>query len=261
MSGKAWSKEELEYLENNWGNKSIPNIASKLNRTIGAVGAKAKRLGLEKYLNCGNYITFNRLIEELGYHSYNWTLKKFIKYGCPIKLKRKLNHNYKIIVIDEFWKWAEKNKSIIKFDKLEENSLGKEPKWVKEKRILDKKSLKIKNRPWSKEEENLLIAKVKSYKYTFSDLAKEFNRTEPAIRKKLNRLNCNYRPITNKKPFSKEDNEKLRELFLMGYSSDLIARELNKGEFTVMQKIRDLKKNPNIEFRTLVNKNSCNYGC
>lgn len=60
--------------------------------------------------------------------------------GALLKLRKKLNHAYKVIKIDEFWDWAEKNKEVVRFNKLEENALGKEPKWVKEKRYLDKKT-------------------------------------------------------------------------------------------------------------------------
>ena len=43
--GKWWNKEEIEFLEDNWGYKSIPAIAKSLNRTISAVKAKAVKLG------------------------------------------------------------------------------------------------------------------------------------------------------------------------------------------------------------------------
>ena len=58
--GKWWSNEEIEFLEDNWGYKSIPVIAKSLNRTINAVKVKAVRLGLGDHLDSGNYITFNK---------------------------------------------------------------------------------------------------------------------------------------------------------------------------------------------------------
>lgn len=252
---KFWSAEEVEYLEENWGIKSIPNIAKNINRTVAAVKAKAIKLELGEYNNSGIYITFNQLLKALGYNSYTHILERYSKHGCPIKTKKKLNHAYKVINIDEFWDWAEKNKEVVRFNKLEENALGKEPKWVKEKRILDKKNLKIinNNRIWTKEEDNLLISKVKSYRYTWSDLAKEFNRTEPAIKKRLYKLNCPYRPIQrdNKIAWTNEENNKLKELFSQGYSSDQIAKILNKSEFSIIEKIRILKVIPDKEFKRL----------
>ena len=41
---KFWSAEEVEYLEENWGIKSIPNIAKNINRTVSTDGV-VERLG------------------------------------------------------------------------------------------------------------------------------------------------------------------------------------------------------------------------
>ena len=90
---KFWSAEEVEYLEENWGIKSIPNIAKNINRTVAAVKAKAIKLELGEYNNSGIYITFNQLVKALGYNqSYSWILERYSKHGCPIKTKKKLNH-------------------------------------------------------------------------------------------------------------------------------------------------------------------------
>lgn len=65
------------------------------------------------------------MLKALGYNSYTHILERYSKHGCPIKTKKKLNHAYKVIKIDEFWDWAEKNKEVVRFNKLEENALGK----------------------------------------------------------------------------------------------------------------------------------------
>lgn len=255
MAGKWWSKEEINYLENSWGVISILAISKKLNRTVRAVRAKAIKLNLGNYIDAGAYITFNQLTKALGHkNSYTWLLDRYTRYGCPIKNKKILNQSYKVIKIDDFWKWAEKNKDVVKFHKFEENALGKEPSWVKEKRIIDKNNLKIinNNRIWSREEDNLLISKVKSYKYTYSDLAKEFNRTEAAIKKRLLKLKVPYRPKprNNKEIWTIEQNNRLKELFLKGYSNDFIAKELGKSEFTIYERMKILKSKPDSEFKS-----------
>lgn len=43
-----------------------------------------------------------------------------------------MNNTFKIIYLDEFWKWAEKNRSFLDFSKMEPLALGKEPGWVNE---------------------------------------------------------------------------------------------------------------------------------
>lgn len=47
--------------------------------------------------------------------------------------KKVKGSSFKVINLDEFWKWAEKNRTIIDFSQLEENVLGKEPEWLKDK--------------------------------------------------------------------------------------------------------------------------------
>ena len=42
MGGKRWTTEELEYLRENWGNKSIATIAYTLGRSRNAVLVKKK---------------------------------------------------------------------------------------------------------------------------------------------------------------------------------------------------------------------------
>lgn len=259
MAGRKWSKEDIEYLEELWGIKSLKNISKKLNRTTQSVRAKAIRLGLGSHLHATEDLSLNILLKELGYKkSYSWWAAKLEKHGCPIKLKKVFKNNFKVVNINDFWKWAEKNQKILNFDRFEENTLGKEPKWVKEKRKKDKNDLTVinKNKKWTKQEDQLLISKIKMYKYTYEELSKEFNRTETAIRKRLYRLNVPYRAVTKKKEktyeeyFNKECNPRYwtiqEELYLFKNkhkSNKQLAVELNKTEHAISQKKRRLDIN------------------
>ena len=49
---KKWTKEDVEYLTEKWGNVSIPSLAKKLNRSVNAVKLKAGRLNLRKWSIC-----------------------------------------------------------------------------------------------------------------------------------------------------------------------------------------------------------------
>lgn len=192
---RYWTKEEQEYLENSWGDISIPKISKKLNRTIRAVQLKAYELGLGSFTEQGDYITFNQLLRVLGYqNSYKYLEKRLKKLDFPIKNKKITNQNIKVVHLNDFWKWAEKNKYSLNFAKFEKNSLGLEPDWVDERREEDRKKLKSKKR-WTKEEDKLLICLTKTYKYTYDDLKKRLNRTEEAIKKRLYILKVPYRPI------------------------------------------------------------------
>lgn len=240
-----WREEEIQYLEDSWGVYSIPTIAKKLNRPIGGVKAKAYRIGLDQHLYSGGKVTLNLVIQNLGYKSYTWMAKQFLKYGCPIQNKKVNNKSFKVIEINEFWEWAKENQDILNFRYFEENSLGLEPKWVKEKRRQDRINLKKlnKNKLWTREEEALLIAKLKSYRYTCKELAEEFNRTENSILRKISKMKIPYRPVPknekkiNEIIWTNKENEKFVRLYKGGYSIKEISDILRKSEELIEERV------------------------
>lgn len=251
---KKWTQEELDFLEEKWGVLSKKLIAKKLNRSLNSVIVKAVRLGLGGYINARDEITLNLLINTLGYkNSYSWVSKKFENHNIPIKKMKIIDKSVKMVNINEFWKWAEKNKEILNFADFEEGALGKEPLWVKEKRNIDKNSLnKInRNRLWTKYEEQLLISKVKSMKYTYEELSKEFNRTEGAIKSRLNKLQTPYRPLERDRHiiWTEEENNTLLQMYKEGYGANQIARKINKSEFSVKERVGILESRKNIVFK------------
>lgn len=80
-SSRNWTEEELEYLMDSWGVISIESIAKKLNRTTHAVSLKAGRLGLGPFLESGEYLTLNRLLNEIfgTYVGKQYTIKSWIE--------------------------------------------------------------------------------------------------------------------------------------------------------------------------------------
>lgn len=251
---KKWTQEELDFLEEKWGVLSKNLIAKKLNRSLNSVIVKAVRLGLGRYINARDEITLNLLINTLGYkNSYSWVSKKFENHNIPIKKMKIIDKSVKMVNINEFWEWAEKNKEILNFADFEEGALGKEPLWVKEKRNIDKNSLnKInRNRLWTKYEEQLLISKVKSMRYTYEELSKEFNRTEGAIKSRLNKLQTPYRPLERDRHiiWTEEENNTLLQMYKEGYGANQIARKINKSEFSVKERVGILESRKNIVFK------------
>lgn len=238
-----WTKDEINYLEDNWGIISIIGIAKKLNKTIDAVRCKAYRIGLRNFINNGDYITFNQLVNAIGYGgSYGYLGKRLSKLDFPIKYKKIISKKVKIVYLNDFWKWCEKHKSSLNFAKFEKNSLGLEPDWVDEKRKMDKKNpgKLIHNRKWTSEDDNLLISLTKSCKYTYKDLSKRLNRTENAIKRRLYDLKVPYRPIPrdNHIKWSDEENEKMIELHNKGYDSNAIAQLLNKTQLSICDRLK-----------------------
>ena len=205
MGAKTWRKEELEILEDKWGASSIPQIAKILGKSVNAIRCKAQKIGLESFIDCGEYVTFNKLIKD-------------------------------------FWKWAEQHKQDISFAKFEKGSIGEEPAWVGEKRKADltNPSKVNHNRKWTKEQDNLLIEKTKSCRYTYKDLARDFNRTENAIKRRLYDLAVPYRPVpldTHIK-WTEEENKKMFELHEKGYDTYAIAQILNKTHLSISDRLK-----------------------
>ena len=81
-----WSKEEEEFLTENWGNLSIKAIAKKLNRSENAIVVRKTRLGLGSFLENGEYITFYLLMQTiLGGKNPSYLMKRLERDGFPIK--------------------------------------------------------------------------------------------------------------------------------------------------------------------------------
>lgn len=237
MGNKWWTKEEVDYLQEHWGSIPLENMVKKLKRTNASIYTKAMKLNLGGYCDSGEMLTTSELIRTLGYEkTIAWTRDRLIKHGLPVKKVKIINKTVYKLKIDDFWKWAEKNKKLVNFARLEKGALGKEPAWVDEKRKLDLENPIKKSgyRPWTKEEDNLLVSKVKSYRYTYKDLAEEFKRTEASIKHRLYLLKVPYRPVPKEhKVWTDEEKRKAIELVKAGYDNYAIAKELNKSYLSI----------------------------
>lgn len=243
MGCKIWSNQDINLLKDNWGNNSIRWLAKKLNRSESAVIVKAQRLGLSSFGQSGELITVCQLLKALGlFNSYSWIKKKFIDNGLPVVSKTTVNQKTLKISIDKFWKWGEKNKQILNFARFEEGVLGVEPDWVKEKRKADLSNPTKTNfnRKWTKAEDSLLISKTKSNRYTYKDLAFEFNRTEAAIKRRLRSLKVSCRPVPldNHIKWTDEENEEMINLYNKGYDAYAIAKKLNKTHLSIPDRLK-----------------------
>lgn len=250
MQGTTWSKEDVEYLEDNYGVKSIGTIARNLGRTETSVIVRKTRMGLGTFLDSGEYVTYSQLLvalygldtAESAYRvNKSWT-------GFPVKRKKVLNNSFKIVYIEDFWKWAEENKRKIDFSKMEENILGAEPEWVKQKRRIDFEC-RMKNSPWTKAEDMKLERMLNQRKYNYTDLSATLNRTEGAIRRRIWDLALDVKPVRAKaKMWTKEEIAKLVFLYDEGWSLEKIGQKLGRTGQSVRGKI-ELIQNPDMYLR------------
>lgn len=252
MGAKNWTIEEKEYLEDNWGLKSVPTIAKNLNRSIDAVVVMKNRIGLGSFLDSGEYITFNQLKLALninggsGYKNISWVKNR----NFPIKTKKVLNNSFQVVYLEDFWKWAEQYQTFIDWFKVEKNILGKEPEWVDQQRKISYKTKRIiKMTPWTNIEDEYLKSLISEYKYSYKEIAEKLSRTEGAIIRRCQDLNIKGRPIKadNHIKWTYEELIKLRELLLNRTSYELMSKEIGRGTKAIRGTVYRLYGTENID--------------
>lgn len=233
---KNWTNEEIEYLQENWGNKSTPLMAQHLGRTVVAVCVKAQKLGLGAFFdNSYKYITKHQLFLALGlgqgsdsYKNISWIKNRGLKLHKIIRKKQ----TFEVICLDEFWKWAYKNQTFIDFSRFEKYALGPEPEWVDKKRRDDViRSTQITTAPWTPVEDIRLKRLLKEKKYTYFELSKILHRTDGAIQKRICYLKIKEHPIKadNQIRWTDEDYDTLAEMIKAGDKYEKISSIIGKS--------------------------------
>jgi hypothetical protein len=245
---RYWTETELDYLQEKWGIMSVPNLAKNLNRSVESVIYKVRRLELGGLIQSSSYISLFTLFCQFGKkHSYRATLNKWINHNFQYRNQTVNNKSVKVVHLDYFWEWAEQNKHIINFSKLEPNSLGLEPDWVKDKRRADVKLYAKKClTKWTKGDDSKLETYLKLNKYDKSELARLLNRTENAILRRITKLKLEYCPVKAKKKqqlWTKQEILKLVDLHDKGYSNNIIVDlfENSRSEKSIEYKLHNLK--------------------
>ncbi|ENK0558517.1 hypothetical protein AB2T19_003338 [Clostridium botulinum] len=242
---RDYTKEELIYLEEKWGAKSVKAIARKLNRSEWAVRMKAYKMGLGDPKLSIDGITINQLSKAIGVH-YQSIMRNWVEqYGFPVKNKILINESIAYATQNDFWEWAKDNKNLIDFSRIEENILGKEPQWAKEKRRIDiLANNKSRNkRPWTDSEIEKLISLLKTYNFTYADIAERLGRSQSAVKRKIYDLKIPYRPVPKRRGvfWTKDQKVKLKELYDKGYTPTLISKTIGKSEFSIYEKLRAME--------------------
>lgn len=232
-TGEKWTDEEKQYLQDNWGTLSKQTIAKNLNRSVDSIDVMKYRLGLGTFLENGDYITWNQFQKVIGTTSSSYKSKSWINNrSFPLHMKKVGKCSFKIVYIDEFWKWAEKNKDLLDFSKIEKNILGIEPEWVADKRRHDfEKSRKYITTPWTKSEDEKLKYLLKQHKYSYMELSKMLRRTNGAIQRRIIDLGLKERPVKadNHTKWTEEERNLLIDLILAGYGYEYISEHIHRS--------------------------------
>ena len=251
--GRSWTPEEESYLEDKWGTISIKGIAKSLNRSENAVIVRSQRMGLGAFLESGDYITWNQLQIALGmgtsgsgYKMISWVQNR----DFPLHTKRIRSNSFKIVFLDEFWSWAEKNKAFLDFSKFEPCALGEEPAWVQEKRRQDYSDrLQIKNAPWTSHEDEKLIRLVRKQRYGFRELSQMMKRTEGAIQRRLTDLGIKDRPVKadNHTNWTDEEFAVLGQMIIAGKKYEQMAAVIGKSVKAIRGRVYQMYITENLD--------------
>lgn len=234
------------YLEEKWGTYSIPTIAKNLGRSVNAIKEKARRLGFGPVLQSGDYVTLNQLLiavtgtnSAYSYKTISWVKNR----GLPVHTMKVDKNSFRVVYLDEFWEWAEKNRSFLDFSKMEPLALGAEPDWVTEQRRKDFQAYAIQRKdPWTADDDSRLVALVKQHKYGYAELSEMLCRSAGAIQRRLQDLGIKERPVkadnhSEAAKWTDEHFEILADGIRHGDSYTLIGKRLGKSEKAVRGKV------------------------
>lgn len=249
---KKWTSEDIDCLEESWGKTSVYTLSEKLDRSVNAINIKVFKLGLGAFLENGDYITVNQLMQALGRNDFDQYARiSWIKNrGLPVKSKTVKKCKFRVIYLSDFWKWAGKNRTFINFAKVPENSLGKEPDWVKGQRRIDEiKKMRYRITPWTKAEDEQLKTLIKQFKYSYSDISKRLQRTCGAVQRRLLDLGLKERPIkmSNHNPWSKEDYYRLGEMIKQGMDYEFMSDEFGRSSKAIRGRVYDMYLTENLD--------------
>lgn len=244
---KQWTKAEENYLQDKWGTVSIKGLAKALGRSENAVVVRARRLGCGAHLAGDTRVSLHQLMLAIygGVNMGSYTSNRLIREGLPVKWHIVKNNRFRVIDIDDFWKWAEKNKSILDFSRFEKYTLGAEPDWVDIKRKADFEKLQKHgehNAAWTSAEDNRLRYLLDKGTYTYTDLARELRHSEGAVKRRILDLKIDKRPVrVPSRKWTEEEIETLCKMVDQGYDFTLIAEKLNRTALATRGKYERLQ--------------------
>lgn len=242
--GKNWTAADIEYVEANWGTRSIPAIAQALGRSVNAVKEIAHRHGLTRWIHNGEFITLNQLMIALGRGPVHHVSRDlFLRNGFPIHYKAAIKKKVAIVYPHEFWKWAEQHKDLIDLSRVELLSLGVEPPWAVEKRKADQLAKPYTGRDWTQREDALLKGMLRQQRYGYTELSQALQRTESAIKRRILTLKLKERPVpVNDKPWTAEETQTMLAMIGQGYGFEVIAQRLGRSALAVRGKHERLQR-------------------
>lgn len=234
--GPDWSQKEVAYIREVWGDKTIPQIARHLKRSINAVKIKAVRLGYTGQTKSGEMMSARKVSELLGVDVHAVCDIWIPKYGLKAKHRRlgSGKRTTTIIMFDDLLAWLEGHQDLWDSRRVELYALGMEYDWLQKKRKFDATKPSRKDQKWTSQEDVRLISLFKKNNMTYAEIGQELGRPASGIQRRLSRLDVwgtgKYigDPLKSQKAAVKENFEKLCLIIRL---RDILLAKRNSMEF------------------------------
>lgn len=187
--GKNWTKEEIEYLSENWGRYSVPQLAKKLNRSENAVRIKIVRYGLGHAVTNANCLNAQQLSNLMGIDIH--TVTDYWIPRCGLKAQRKAPRGQRkqwFISMGVLMQWLKSNQNKWDSRRVEEFALGPEPGWLKQKRTADSVLPVRRLQKWTRKEDREAIRLYKTGNYTYQQIGNALGRSATSIKRRISKL-------------------------------------------------------------------------
>lgn len=233
--GRKWTQEELEYLHDKWGIKTIPQIAKAMGKSENAVKIKSVRIGLGCFKDSSEYLPALQVSKLLGIDVHTVTNYWIPKCGLKFKwVNPQGGRKFKYIKLSVLEKWLEAHPDNWDSRRVEMFALGFEPDWLKEKRKADQLLPSRKAQKYTRQEDMQLIAFFKTGRYTYQEIGDMLCRSRESVERRISRLDVwgTGKYIGNvKSGLRKQNRENLTRLQLISQLHDLLLARRNELAF------------------------------
>ena len=235
---RNWTREEEELLQELWGHRSIEAIARRLGRSVNAIKIRVSRMGLPPWVDSGDFVSLNQLtLIMTGRPVHTYQAGVWIRRGLPVhNFRRSQKSTVRGVYIEDFWKWAEKNRSFLDFSRLEPLTLGEEPPWVAEQRRKDAVGHRHREQKyWTRVEDERLRHLASMQRYNYAELAEMLGRSENAVRCRCRRHGIKTKPERESswEAWTAEQTTTLADGIRNGESYIQISLRMGKTEWAV----------------------------
>lgn len=186
---KKLTTDKLELIEKYSASYSIDQLAKRFDVHPSYLKQVMIREGIYNIQEFHGFYTASSLGRAAGVSSE--TVRRWVhKYGLPYKRIARYQDTDPMriyITIEDFWKWAESNQSLLSFRKANFDELAPVPRWAEKKKKQDL-SCPPKQKIWTKAEENRLLFLYYQEGKTQKEIALQLGRSLSSVEKKIKRI-------------------------------------------------------------------------